>query len=159
MKISAFESTEDDSYYCVAASEFNCSSASWAVRCNGKVLVVDVTTDDLRGSKKTQFVQLLQYAFDGDADAEDLLFDLIYEPCRSLLRTYAPETKDANSFKLQRYYVPEVAVYKLAGNGKYIQAICYRGVHHPRIASMSPQIALSDIPDDSKLLQRDASTV
>ena len=134
-----------------ARSEVDDECASWSIRCNGKVFTVDVATDNLGDwSGKIEFENLLRDAPD-DCDAEESLFDLIYGPCKSLLRTYAPETKDTDSSTLQRYYAPGIIVFKLVGDDNDIKAVrCLDD--HLMIAIMLPQIALSDIPDTSKFL-------
>lgn len=151
------QSTGDSPCWNVDRTELDDDSASWAIRCKGKVLIVDIATDDLGDwSRRTEFENLLRDAPD-DLDAEESLLDLIYEPCSSLFRTYSPDSADTRSFTLQDYYTTGVHVFQLIGVGSCIEAV-RRPDEHPMIARMSIEIALNDIPDASKLLQLDAAT-
>ena len=136
----AAEPAVEDLYYYISFCEFNPPYACWALRCNGIVLIVEVEGDELKNwSQQKQFLKLLQDAFESDIDAEESLFDLIYEPCTAVLRKMAPQIQDKDSFTLQRYYDPRFFVYKLAGEGEGIKAIRSLDVRqHPTVAMLLP---------------------
>ena len=138
------EVTEDVPFWCVSNFECDDESASFAIRCNGKLFSIDVSAEDLGDwSGKQQFLQLIQDVSD-DIDAEESHYDLIKAPCIPLFRTYASVADVANPFTLQRYYAPEVLIFKLVGDGNGVKAVRCTEIHQ-KTAKFAAQIVLSEI--------------
>jgi hypothetical protein len=149
---------EDAPRWCLSNFEFDNESASIAIRCNGKLFFVDVSAEDLGDWwGKQEFLQLLQDVSD-DQDAERSPYDFISGPCLPLLRTYVPVVEDTDSFTPEKHYAPEIFFFNLVGDGNGIKAIRYPE-EHTKTAKISTQIALSEIPDSSKVLHLDVSTI
>ena len=64
--------------------DFDDEDSAFAIRCNGKPYI-DISEDDLGQDGKEELLRLLKRVSD-DYDAEESLFDLIFEPYIPLLR-------------------------------------------------------------------------
>ena len=151
-------SLEDSPMWTVYYSTFDEQCVSIAIRCRYKLFYIEILADDLGNwSRKQEILQLLHLASSDDNDAEESLYDLIWEQFVPLISTYAPPiSNDSSLVSLQKFYGSEILLFKLVGDGDDIKVTpCPYDL--TKIANLRPQINLGEIPDGSKVFHLDAS--
>jgi len=152
-------SRKDIPHWTVSHFDFDDEEASFAIRCNGKLFHIDVTAEDLGDwPGKQEFLRLLQDAPE-HYDAEESLQDLILLPTvMPVFATHAAAAEDADLLTLRKFYSPETNIFKLSGDSNGIKAVRCPD-DDARNARLLPQIPMSEVPNNSKVLQLDVSTI
>ncbi|KAJ9658088.1 hypothetical protein H2198_003926 [Neophaeococcomyces mojaviensis] len=157
MSIKHEEPLEDCPAWAVTCLSLDEESVCIAIRSCHKLFYLEVFANNLEGwSGREQFLLLLQDAVD-DNDAEESLYDLIWEQFQPFIDTLAIQPpQNSTSLSLQDFYGVSILPFKLVCNGTDIHFIRLPE-DSALITKLLPQTKLSDIVNAAKVLHIDAS--
>lgn len=159
MSIESDDFLEECPAWAVTYSSLDEQDVCIAIRYRHQLFCIEVFANDLEGwSEKGQLLQLFQDAME-DNDAEELLYDVIWERFQPFIGMQTiPTMSKPTSLSLQDFFGVNVLPFKLVYGGKDVHFI-QTSVSSTLLSKLLPQIKLCDIVHASKVPHIDASKI